>query len=305
MNLGVFEALLLRTLQHRLPGDPALLSGPAWAGAATGVRPQVFVHAARFDDLGGTTAEGASIARLPWTAADGASGLAEDRPARVEIDLQVVAAQGWQAQLIAGKAAAPALRALETLSEASLGDPDDSHCSLRFTHHRAWLQACRSERREHDGVAVHSALLTFRLDGFLQMRLADAGGLRRDSAHAVLAPQLEVVFDPEGPDLQREHVLLRNPGATLIDLAGWSIEDTARRPHRYRFPPLALVAPGAELRLYSGRGQDDARSLYWGRRQAVWNNSGDTAILRDPDGVERARAAFVPPAKPRARRIRK
>ena len=35
-----------------------------------------------------------------------------------------------------------------------------------------------------------------------------------------------------------------------------------------------------------------------GRRQAVWNNTGDIAILRDPDGVERARAVCVPAPKP-------
>lgn len=176
-------------------------------------------------------------------------------------------------------------------------------CSLRFTDHRAALHCGRVERHEHDGVAVHHAVLTLRLDGFLQVRLAAPGGLVRDSAHAALAPSIEVCFDPEGADLQREHVLLRNATATLIDLAGWSIEDIARRPHRYRFPTLAVLAPGGRIRLWSGRGRDDAQNLYWGRRQTVWTNTGDTAILRDPDGVERARAdcSPAPPVRPRRR----
>ena len=298
MNLGAFEAPLIEALRGRLPGDPQLLAGPAFPGPASGVRPEVFVHAARLTDQGGIAADGAAIARLPWQAADGASGFAEDRPAVVEIDVAIVCAQLWQAQTLAGLAAMPLLEGLETLSGVDLGDPADARRRLRFTDHRASHGACRTERRVHDGVAVYALVLTLRLDGFLQVRLAAPGGLRRDSAHARLAPSLEVCFDPEGTDLEREHVVLRNGAATTIDLAGWTIEDAARRPHRYRFPPLALLPSGAELRLWSGRGSDDARNLYWGRRQAVWTNTGDTAILRDPDGIERARADCVPAARP-------
>ena len=50
-----------------------------------------------------------------------------------------------------------------------------------------------------------------------------------------------------------------------------------------------------------GRGADDAHNLYWGRRQAVWTNTGDTAVLRDPDGSERARAECVPASPPAAK----
>ena len=52
-------------------------------------------------------------------------------------------------------------------------------------------------------MAVHHAVLTLRLDGFLQVRLAAPGGLPRRSAHATLAPAIEVCFDPDGSDLQR------------------------------------------------------------------------------------------------------
>jgi len=92
-------------------------------------------------------------------------------------------------------------------------------------------------------------VLTLRVDGCVQLRLASPDGLKRDAPHARLAPAIEVRFDLEGSDLQREHVLLRNNAATTIDLAGWTIEDAARRPHRYRFPQLALLPAGTELRL--------------------------------------------------------
>lgn len=294
MNLGALEAPLIEALRVCLPGSPTYLAGPVFAGPGSGVRPEVFVHAARFCDLGGATADGAAIARLPWQSVGDASGFAEDRPARIEIEVAIVCAQLWQAQTLAGLAAMPLMQCLETIAGFDLGDAADGLRSLRFTEHRATLAECATERRMHDGVAVYGARLVLRLDGFLQVRLAVPGGLTRDSVHARRAPTLQICFDPEGTDLQREHALLRNGAATTLDLAGWTIEDAARRPHRYRFPSLALLPAGAELRLWTGRGTDDARNLYWGRRQAVWNNSGDTAILRDPEGVERARAVCAP-----------
>ncbi|MBP6777640.1 MAG: lamin tail domain-containing protein [Piscinibacter sp.] len=301
MNLGGFEAPLIEALRERLPGSAQVLAGPAFAGPASGVRPEVFVHAARLSDRGGVTAEGAVIVRLPWEAGDGATGFAEDRPAGVEIDVTFVCAQLWQAQTLAGLAAMPLLECLETLAGVDLATPPDARSSLRFTEHRATFGASRTERHVHDGVAVYRLVLTLRLDGFVQVRLAAPGGLQRDSAHARLAPTIEVCFNPEGTDLQREHVLLRNGTGSAIDLAGWTIEDAARRPHRYRFPPLTLMAPGGSLRLWSARGTDDTHNLYWGRRQAVWTNTGDTAVLRDPDGIERARAECVPASPPAAK----
>ena len=114
----------------------------------------------------------------------------------------------------------PLLECLETLSGVELGDGAEARRRLRFTDHRASVGAARTERRVHDGVAVYALVLTLRLDGFVQVRLAAPGDLVRDSVHARLAPSLEVCFDPEGTDLEREHVVLRNGTAATIDLAG-------------------------------------------------------------------------------------
>lgn len=92
MNLGALEAPLIEALRACLPGSPTYLAGPVFAGPGSGVRPEVFVHAARFCDLGGATADGAVIARLPWQSVGDASGFAEDRPARIEIEVAIVCA---------------------------------------------------------------------------------------------------------------------------------------------------------------------------------------------------------------------
>jgi hypothetical protein len=46
-----------------------------------------------------------------------------------------------------------------------------------------------------------------------------------------------------------------------------------------------VIAPGNEVFIYTGCGVDSASSLYWcNTGSAVWNNSGDTAFLLDPNG---------------------
>jgi hypothetical protein len=60
----------------------------------------------------------------------------------------------------------------------------------------------------------------------------------------------------------------------------------------YTFPAFTLAAR-AEVRVWTKAGGNDAANLYWGRAQAVWNNSGgDTAILHDASGSEVSRYSY-------------
>jgi beta-glucosidase len=104
----------------------------------------------------------------------------------------------------------------------------------------------------------------------------------------------DVVYDPPGPDVANEYVLLKNIGTTVAELTGWRLRDAVsppRAPHTYVFPRFFL-APGAEVRVHTGTGVNDADDLWWGRHWAVWNNTGDTAILTDRDGHEIDRFAW-------------
>lgn len=306
MNLGVVEAHLLRALAPLLRGGPALRTGPLLPGAASGLKPEVFVHAQRLDDHGGVTADGAAVAAQPWAAGGKAGGETQARPAHLTLQLHCVCGAHAQAQSLAGLVAAPALLALRTLGEAVLGDPAEPLLRLAFDEHQVALQAVVSHTLLHEGVLLHAVTLTLRLDGFVHLRLAQPGGLVRQPAYAAATPAMQVVHDPAGPDLAAEHVVFSNPTAAVVDLGGWTLHDAAARPHRYTFPAPTLLGPGATLRLWTGRGRDGPGDRYWGRRQAVWNNDGDVATLRDPDGVERARAVCrpvqAPPARTRTRR---
>jgi micrococcal nuclease len=95
----------------------------------------------------------------------------------------------------------------------------------------------------------------------------------------------EIHYDAPGPDHENpngEWIAIENEGSLAVDLLEFSLKDEAN--HIYTFPSMTLE-PGAELILYSGQGQDSRDTLYWGLSgDAVWNNDGDSAYLRNPQG---------------------
>src|SRR5438477_539054 len=60
-------------------------------------------------------------------------------------------------------------------------------------------------------------------------------------------------------------------------MTNWTLRDLAN--NTYTFPAFALAA-FSEVKVWTNSGTNDAANLYWGRNQAVWNNTGDTAIVR-------------------------
>lgn len=294
MNLAILEEHLLAALQTTLGGDVDLRSGPPASGPATGLRAQLFVHAAAYRDGGGTTPDGTRVARHPWALDKARSGFSEARPGTIDIEVSCICAQLGQAGVLAGLVVPTLLESLETLAPPLLSDPADAARQLRFGDGTACVHAVRSERIDAGGVPAGRVTITLRVDGFLHVHLASADRLQPKSVHQA-SLRLRIVADPDGTDVQREHVAVHNDGHRAVVLGGWTLRDAAKRPHVYVFPPTRRIAAGRVLRVWTGRGTDDADNVYWGRRKAVWNNTGDVARLLDPDGVERAQASWTPP----------
>ncbi len=290
MNLGVIEEYLLRALRSNLGKGVELQTGPAFNGPATGVRAQIFVHAARLIDHGGIMPDGAAVARHHVKARGGVEGFHELRPVTIEIEITSVCALHAQANALSGLITAESIEALERLAPPLLTDPVDPLRQVRLVDHQAHLHATRSERIEHDGAAAARLLAIFRLEGFLDIRIARKGGLETQSIYDVPL-SLKLNANPKGSDIEKEYLEVTNTSGAPINLGGWSVRDSAKRPHRYVFPVSYQLMAGASVRLWSGRGQNDTANLYWGRRKAVWTNSGDRASLRDPENVERAAVA--------------
>lgn len=83
--------------------------------------------------------------------------------------------------------------------------------------------------------------------------------------------------------IEKEYVVLENQGGSSQNMANWQLADAASGGKTYVFPTFSL-APGAQVNVWSKRGTDTATDLYWGRTLPVWNDSGDTAYLRNSSG---------------------
>lgn len=96
---------------------------------------------------------------------------------------------------------------------------------------------------------------------------------------------VEINADAEGRDgenLTDEYVVLENAGDATVDLSGWTVVDEAG--HTYTIPDGVSLAPGERVTVHTGSGENTATDLYWGAGSPVWNNGGDTVLIRDADG---------------------
>ena len=82
--------------------------------------------------------------------------------------------------------------------------------------------------------------------------------------------------------MQGEYVQIHNQGASAANMTNWTLCDLAN--HCYTFPAFSLN-PGSAVKVWTKEGTNTATNLYWGSGSAIWNNTGDTATLRDNIGI--------------------
>ncbi|WP_141704499.1 lamin tail domain-containing protein [Planobispora rosea] len=108
---------------------------------------------------------------------------------------------------------------------------------------------------------------------------------------AAAAPAVQITrlyYDSPGVDrrsnssLNAEYVTILNTTRRAITLQGWTIRD--KTGYAYAFGPDVVLGAGKRLTLRTGQGDDGTSTVYWNRRQYVWNNDKDTAYLRRADG---------------------
>ena len=91
----------------------------------------------------------------------------------------------------------------------------------------------------------------------------------------------QIVFDTPGRS-RAEWIVLRNAGPRDVQLEGWTIGDADRNV--YRFGRLSL-GPHRSVTVETGRGAGTSRRRYWRHSGRVWDNGGDNATLRTPNGA--------------------
>ena len=101
----------------------------------------------------------------------------------------------------------------------------------------------------------------------------------------------KVYYNSPGTDtrsnssLNAEWVRMTNERTYNINLRGWTLRDKAG--HIYRFGTYTL-RPGKNVYVHTGHGTNgrpDYQHVYWGSGNYIWNNTGDTAYLRNGSGT--------------------
>jgi hypothetical protein len=123
------------------------------------------------------------------------------------------------------------------------------------------------------------------------LALAFAGVLVTGGPAAAAEPALRfhgTQYDSPGTDtrsaasLNAEWISLINTGGTAVNLKGYTIRDKSN--HVYKFGAVKIAAKGGRVWLHTGKGTATARTVYWGSGNYIWNNTGDTAYLRNAAG---------------------
>ncbi|MET7808681.1 lamin tail domain-containing protein [Micromonospora chersina] len=99
----------------------------------------------------------------------------------------------------------------------------------------------------------------------------------------------KVYYNSPGSDtgsntsLNAEYVQLTNKRSTSINLKYWTLRDKAN--HVYKFTTNWYLKAGASVVIHTGKGTNTSSNLYWGSGAYIWNNTGDTAYLRNSAGT--------------------
>lgn len=105
-------------------------------------------------------------------------------------------------------------------------------------------------------------------------------------------------WDETGHDPADEWIKIQNlDPVNPVSLQGWWVRDAGQA--RFRFPPTAVLAPGATITVDVGTERVDAMELSWNRRRPIFTDPsyderarGDGAYLFDPLGNVRAATVF-------------
>ncbi|MEU7902737.1 lamin tail domain-containing protein [Actinoplanes sp. NPDC049118] len=121
--------------------------------------------------------------------------------------------------------------------------------------------------------------------------MAVAGSLAIGAPASAATPSLRfhgAQYDSPGKDnrsnasLNSEWISLINSGNKPVNLSRYTIRDASN--HVYTFGNVTIAAKGGRIWLHTGKGTRSGRVVYWGSGNYIWNNTGDTATLRNAAG---------------------
>ncbi|MFT5657490.1 MAG: hypothetical protein ACI9KN_000763 [Gammaproteobacteria bacterium] len=135
----------------------------------------IFVHASRFEDDNGITADGATITRRPFRSGR-VSGIAEERPCLIVVEISCIATAYSLIKALSEVITPQVLLVLACAREFELGASSNRQSSLKFTDFQASINQVETIRREDDDLVFHIERLIFHLQDALHVQLAKQGG---------------------------------------------------------------------------------------------------------------------------------
>ena len=126
-------------------------------------------------------------------------------------------------------------------------------------------------------------------DAVTRTDTADSGAITESTSGVEIATIHADATGNDNENLNDEYLTLTNTGDEPVDLSGWTVSDAAG--HQYTFANSTLD-PNASVTLRTGSGTDTDTERYWGRNGAVWNNDGDTVIVRNASGETVLRQSY-------------
>ena len=111
----------------------------------------------------------------------------------------------------------------------------------------------------------------------------------------------EIFYNSPGPDrgsnssLNAEWVDLRNSSGHRITLTHWTLRDKAG--HVYKFKTTFRLRAHKDVKIHTGRGSNTRTDRYWNHGWYIWNNDGDTAVLKSASGSVKSRCTYSDPSE--------
>jgi hypothetical protein len=111
----------------------------------------------------------------------------------------------------------------------------------------------------------------------------------------------EIFYNSPGPDrgsnssLNAEWVDLRNTSGHPITVTHWTLRDKAG--HVYKFNGTFRLRAHKDVRIHTGSGSNTRTDRFWNHGSYIWNNVGDTALLKSASGSVKSRCSYSDPSE--------
>ena len=106
----------------------------------------------------------------------------------------------------------------------------------------------------------------------------------------------EIFYNSPGADhgsnssLNAEWVELKNSSGHPIALTHWTLRDKAG--HVYKFTSAFRLRAHKTVKIHTGSGRNTRTNRYWNHGWYIWNNDGDTAVLKSASRSVKSRCSY-------------